>query len=705
MAAGISISALPNGNALTGTEQVPVVQNGVTIKVTTAQIAALGGGGGGGGGGTVTSVAVAANHGFTGTVALPSTTPAISISINGVAGLLKSDGTNLLSAVVGTDYVTPGLITASNLSANTARVLGRTTAGAGNIEEITIGSGLLLSAGTLVATASGGSVTTVSVATANGLAGTVATATTTPVITLRTSLTANVVKANGTALIAAVAATDYVGPGATTTSGLTMTTARILGRTTASTGAIEEITVGSGLSLSAGTLVATASGGSVTSVSVTTGNGFAGTVSTATSTPAILLSTTVTGLLKGNGTTISAAISGTDYYVPGGALGTPSSGVATNLTSIPASHLTGNVPITSLGSGTGASGSTAFFGDGTWKVVSSSGVPDFTAALTTAFNSNRFLDWPYGNVTLNAPILLISTAAYALRGVGFDMHGAQLICNFSDTSQDMVTCRGQGGAILGFNVRNTYFQGSFRCRNGLVLEALGSGGALNEGTIINCLFEGCNNDGLLLHGGVFEYYITSCSTNACLNGCELRQADFTISGQQVTSSIHFIGGDWRSTSHYGIATTADVAFQDMSGWHVTSCDFIGNGWPGLHAGGGGLTVAWSHFEATCSHSDSPSGGAITGTCFVPLIITACDGAHPPGGVGQNYLFEVNAGGAVNVTGSFNAIEGGATFAKLGRTAASGITVYVDGISGGSSGLIDGVGGSTLKTTNYSTSGI
>lgn len=48
--------------------------------------------------------------------------------------------------------------------------------------------------------------------------------------------------------------------GAITSSGLTMTTARLLGRTTASTGAIEEMTVGTGLSLSAGSLTgATAS--------------------------------------------------------------------------------------------------------------------------------------------------------------------------------------------------------------------------------------------------------------------------------------------------------------------------------------------------------------------------------------------------------------------------------------------------------------
>lgn len=58
------------------------------------------------------------------------------------------------------------------------------------------------------------------------------------------------------------------------------------------------------------------SGGTVTSVSVDTANGFAGSVSSATSTPAISISTTVTGLLKGNGTAVSAATAGSDYLAP-----------------------------------------------------------------------------------------------------------------------------------------------------------------------------------------------------------------------------------------------------------------------------------------------------------------------------------------------------------------------------------------------------
>lgn len=57
--------------------------------------------------------------------------------------------------------------------------------------------------------------------------------------------------------------------------------------------------------------------GTVTSASVVSANGFAGTVATATTTPAITLSTSITGVVKGNGTAISAATAGTDYVAPG----------------------------------------------------------------------------------------------------------------------------------------------------------------------------------------------------------------------------------------------------------------------------------------------------------------------------------------------------------------------------------------------------
>jgi hypothetical protein len=55
--------------------------------------------------------------------------------------------------------------------------------------------------------------------------------------------------------------TAFAASGSITTSGLTQATARILGRTSSSTGAVEEIQIGSGLSLSAGELSATGGSG------------------------------------------------------------------------------------------------------------------------------------------------------------------------------------------------------------------------------------------------------------------------------------------------------------------------------------------------------------------------------------------------------------------------------------------------------------
>ena len=104
-------------------------------------------------------------------------------------------------------------------------------------------------------------------------------------------------------------------------TGLTSITANsvMLGNATGSVLLVSPGTLGNVL-VSTGTTwqsTAPASSGSVTSVSVTSANGFAGTVATPTSTPAITLTTSITGVLKGNGTAISAGTAGTDYVAPG----------------------------------------------------------------------------------------------------------------------------------------------------------------------------------------------------------------------------------------------------------------------------------------------------------------------------------------------------------------------------------------------------
>jgi hypothetical protein len=97
----------------------------------------------------------------------------------------------------------------------------------------------------------------------------------------------------------------------------------LIGNSTGNTLTKASLTAGSGVTITPGAgsiqIAFTGPGaGSVTSTSVVSANGFAGTVATATSTPAITLSTSVTGVLKGNGSAISAATAGTDYVTPTG---------------------------------------------------------------------------------------------------------------------------------------------------------------------------------------------------------------------------------------------------------------------------------------------------------------------------------------------------------------------------------------------------
>jgi hypothetical protein len=133
---------------------------------------------------------------------------------------------------------------------------------------------------------------------------------------------------SGTGVVVGKPTGGNLGPGTINTTGvyvngqavaggLSVPNACVIGGTGT---ALSGVTLGTNLSCTNGTLNATGggAGGTVTSAAVATANGFSGTVANPTTTPTITITVPVTGLLKGNGTGVAAAIAGTDFLAPGG---------------------------------------------------------------------------------------------------------------------------------------------------------------------------------------------------------------------------------------------------------------------------------------------------------------------------------------------------------------------------------------------------